>query len=105
MSAATHPHKSTKEGVTELYFHIREPHVSKKGKRFKAATMFARSEGEGNWFMSIARCSEGDNFCKASGRSIARRKLFNSANKADSDFAWLKDKPTYDYAVALYKSI
>ncbi len=94
-------HKSTKEGVTELYFHIREPHTSKKGKKFKAATVFARNEDNGLWYISIARCSEGDNFCKADGRSIARRKwaLGNSqAHVRD-------DKPNYDVAVALYKSV
>lgn len=97
----THPHKSTTEGVTELYFHIREPHVSKKGKRFKAATIFARCEGEGTWFMSIARCSEEDNFCKANGRSIARRKWAHGKSQMhDRD-----NKPNYDVAVALYKSI
>ncbi len=93
-------HKSTKEGVTELYFHIREPHTSKKGKKFKAATVFARNEDNGLWYMSIARCSEEDNFCKAEGRSISRRKwmLGNSINNYDN-------KPNYDVAVALYKSI
>lgn len=99
-----HPHKSTKEGVTELYFHIREPHVSKKGKRFKAATVFARNSLDGLWYISIARCSEGDNFSKASGRSIARRKWFAVGVERHA-FAWVDNKPTYDDAVALYKSI
>ncbi len=69
-------YKSTKEGVTELYFHIREPHTSKKGKKFKAATVFARNHAiiEDCYVLTIACCSEEDNFSKASGRSIARRK-------------------------------
>lgn len=95
-----HTHKSTKEGVTELYFHIREPHTSKKGKKFKAATAFARDEGDGLWRMSVARCSEEDNFCRASGRSIARRKYMQGGWVNNMDV-----KPDYDTVVALYKSI
>lgn len=99
-----HTHKSTKEGVMELYFHIREPHVSKKGKRFKAATVFARNAPDGLWYMSIARCSEEDNFSKATGRSVARRKWFAQFPRPDG-FRWIDGKPAYDDAVALYKSI
>lgn len=109
----SHPHKSTLK--PELFFHIREPHTSKNGKSFKAATVFARQENvEDQWRLTIVRCSDTDNFCRSTGRTMARRWWFQIMDNAGFD-TWKKeegvrirstdDKPTYDDAVALYKAI
>lgn len=100
------PHKSTTH--PELYFHIREPHTDKKGKQYKAATVFARQlpsdeHGPSCWITTVARCSDTDNFCRATGRNVARKRWFYS--ETTQDFAQSETKPTYEDAKALYMSI
>lgn len=102
MSAAKQ-HKSTTH--EEMFFHIREPYIDKKGKRYKAATVFARMEPDvGCWLLVPARCSETDNFCRRTGRNVARKRYFQFAEDC-YDFVWLKTKPTYEDAKKLYMSI
>jgi len=66
-NAKPYNHKSTTH--EELYFHIREPHTDKKGKKYKAATVFARKYpsddiGPAGWITTVVRCSDTDNFCR-----------------------------------------
>lgn len=63
---ANYPHKSTTH--KELYAHIRDP-VNK----WSGCTVFARLEDDG-WYCSAALCLTVDQFCKRTGRTIARRK-------------------------------
>lgn len=95
-----HPHKSTTHD--ELYFHIRVPHTSRAGKRFKAATVFAREKSIQSkifYEMSITRCREEDNFSKASGRSLARRRWMLGQTR------FVGMRPTYDDALQFYTEI
>lgn len=64
----SHPHKSTTH--EEKYFHIRD-----RDDGGSDGTVFFRKEGE-QWYGSAALCHEKDNFCRRTGRSIARRKYF-----------------------------
>ena len=103
-----HPHKSTTH--EELYFHVREPHTDKKGKRYRAATVFARkilaTDWEPSfWITCVARCSETDNFDRAVGRNIARKRWFNDPILGNNYFAQSETKPTYEDAKNLYMSI
>lgn len=91
-------HKSTTH--EERYYHIKDD-IEIEGKRFikgyKACTVFMRKEADG-WYVSIARCSEYDNFYKRRGRSIDHRKYFQGKRfKLEEDVL-----PNYDTASALY---
>jgi len=70
---AGRPHKSTTH--EERFYHFRESSVV-NGKKVKGATAFCRKDGDG-WLVSAAFCSARDNWCKATGRTIARRHFFN----------------------------
>lgn len=89
----------------ELFFQIKEPFVN-NGREYSRATVFFRNEGSVAsplWFGSVAKCSANDQFCKKVGRSLARRRYFNSIEKdANAVFGPLHEKPTYDNALALY---
>jgi hypothetical protein len=85
----------------EMYFQIREPHTSKKGKAFKAATAFARQDHEGAWNATLVRCSIEDNYCRKAGRTIAKRRFFNGTGTVVKFDA----APTHEQIVALYKDI
>ena len=100
------PHKSTTH--EELYFHIREPYTDKKGKKYKAATVFARKYpsddiGPAGWITTVVRCSDTDNFCRATGRNLARKRFFYGEDP--NYFMQSETKPTYDDAKKLYMSI
>lgn len=83
----------------EMYFQLRVPHTSKKGKEFKAATVYARQvdkEPEA-WLLRIARCSKEDNYCRKTGRTIAKR------NNRETLVTF--QQPTHDDALRFYKDI
>lgn len=89
--------------VPEMYFQIREPHTSKKGKKFKAATAFARQLIGGKaWGVSLVRCSEEDNFNRAQGRTLAKRKYFKMKGVLVLPNGQV---PTYEQVIDLYRSI
>lgn len=55
----------------ERFFHMQFDHP-----KYRGATVFAREEGPGVWQSAIALCSVQDNFCRATGRTQARRHYF-----------------------------
>ena len=92
----------------ELFFQIREPHTDKKGKEYRAGTAFARTRKNGDWNVSLVRCSKEDNFCRKQGRTIARRKWFDSVDThaaVDTSLPQFSQAPTHEQIVALYKAI
>lgn len=61
------------------------------------ATVFIRQESESDYRVAIARCSYGDQFCRKTGREIARRRYF-----LNRDGAYKFDhKPTYEECLGL----
>lgn len=62
-------HKSTTH--PEKYFHTQ----FQDDPKFRGASVFARKEEDG-WYAAVAFCSINDNFCRATGRTQARRKYF-----------------------------
>lgn len=44
--------------------------------KYQAATVFARKEDDGMWYLSIALCWKEDQFDRARGRKNARRNYF-----------------------------
>lgn len=87
----------------EMYFQITQPHTDKKGKKYKAATAFARVGNDGEWCTTLVRCSEEDNFCRKTGRTMAKRHWFNPEKFPVS--LETSTPPSYDEVVAFYKSI
>lgn len=85
----------------EMYFQIRDPHTSKKGKQYKAATAFARQRETGAWAVSLVRCSIEDNFNRKQGRTIAKRRFF--ANPGIQTV--FVEAPTFDDIKKLYFNI
>lgn len=102
-----HPHKSTT--TPELYFHktwknevLNIPTGNSEGERsIQAVTAFARKVGE-DWYVSYAECDWRDQFCKATGRTVARRKWF--AGKKDKlEIDIVSDRPTYEGVFETYE--
>jgi len=63
------PYKSTTH--EENFAHIKlDTHPD-----LQAITVFVRKEDDG-WYGSSARCVHGDQFCRRTGRQIARRRYF-----------------------------
>lgn len=86
----------------ERYFHIRHFGVSGKPtdpRGIQAVTFFARQDKEGNWLISHAECDYRDQFCRKTGRTVARRKWFAGKRIA------CEVEPTFDAAVALLPTI
>lgn len=75
------PHKSTTH--EEMFFHIDNK-----------ATVFFRKEGD-QWRASVALRSERDQFCRKTGRCVARRKYFNGKSVL---FETNASKPDYTSA-------
>lgn len=102
----SHPHRSIKPGVSEMFFHFQEEKgvVYKLGrKEIAGGTVFFRQEKPGDvWIGAAAHCSARDQFCKERGRTVARRRYL----QGDPDhFRFDKfegEKPTYEVAKALY---
>jgi len=78
----THQYKSTTH--REKFFHTQTntPYL-----RIKGATVFAREEADG-WWAASSLCSAGDNFCRSTGRDLARRRYFQKG-----DIIYLGDEP------------
>ena len=85
------PHKSTTH--EELFFHIEN-----KG------TVFFRKEESGYWGGVAALCNPKDQFNRAIGRNVARRRYFQCMNGFDSPEVFAVDKPTYADALTVYES-
>jgi len=86
-------HKSTTH--EERYAHFTEYNCNINfGHRFCGATVFARKE-EDTWLMSIAFCSRKDEFCRKTGRQVARRRYFLARQTFASPIFTLG--PNFDY--------
>lgn len=100
-----HPHRSTTH--RELFYHFVAEQgqlIGKVNKPGKAMTVFVREEPVGNignesrWIASYAVCNPNDNFCRATGRTVARRRYF--LGQGLTYFG--KDKPTYEDIVRVF---
>ena len=72
---APHPTRSTTH--RERYYHI---HLSlDESEHYQAYTLFAREEDPGSnvWRFGYSLCHRNDQFCRRTGRAIARRRYFN----------------------------
>ena len=86
------PHKSTTH--EELFFHIEN-----KG------TVFFRKEAAG-WGGTAALCSPKDQFNRAVGRNVARRRYFQHVDASPTygeGVEWFDEKPTYREAVTVFE--
>lgn len=95
------PHTSTTH--KETFQHIREPQVhignDKKGNekfRWSGCTVFARLEEDG-WHCAAALCLETDQFCRRTGRTIARRHYFKPKVKKEDTQNLKLNIPTDKY--------
>lgn len=81
------------ENYTDVYFPC------------QAATVFYRKEQSG-WHGAIALCSWVDNFCRATGRKVARRKYFiaKEAGNLENCPSIRGETPTYGDALSLFMS-
>lgn len=72
--------------------------------RFSGGTVFARLE-ENGWHAAISVCSRQDQFCRATGRNVARRRYFNHPDfrigLGDKPPSWEIAKQLYDQATLL----
>lgn len=80
-----HPHKSTTH--EEQYFHVEQD-----------GTVFFRKEN-GIWAATVAFRNPKDNFCRRTGRNIARRKWFGQGPHVIGDNS---EKVTYEDAVEVF---
>ena len=84
----------------ERYYQLREPHIGRNGREYKAATGYARyNEEDKRWYTTLVRCSATDNFNRAQGRTLAKR--FQLQQKRIDLIT--NDAPSYDDVVAIYK--
>lgn len=74
------PHKSTTH--EELFFHVEN-----------RGTVFFRKEGD-KWYRSCALRDVRDQFCRKTGRNVARRKYFQGKRKERVS----NERPSYDDA-------
>ena len=65
-----HARKSTTN--EERYVHVRLPDDVSSSH----ATIFARKEDDGVWYVGASLCSRLDQFCRRTGRHVARRRYF-----------------------------
>ncbi len=85
-AAAKHQYKSSTHDERFIHF-TKLP----EGGRFRAVTVFARKEADGKWYYSFAFCVMADQFCRAMGRKIARRKYFDRTKEiciGDTEFSY-----------------
>lgn len=79
MKALTKHHafvKSTNFDANERFIHLRNVNMAyENGRVVKDVTAFVRVVN-GKDFVSFAECDDRDQFCKAAGRNVARRKFF-----------------------------
>lgn len=86
----------------ERYYHFRfenqpQTGVAKKIRSLSAVTAFARQDKEGNWFVSYAECDSRDQFCRRTGRNVARRKWFAGKRSSISE-------PSFDNCLGSYSA-
>ena len=67
----------------ERFYHFQmEDNADFAGTKFRAMTVFARKEtgrlGVQGWYMAVSLCNRLDQFDRAVGRQVARRKYFAS---------------------------
>ena len=84
-----HPHKSTTH--EEQYFHIEQ-----------YGTVFFRKENN-MWAATAAYRNPKDNFCRRTGRNLARRKWFGQGPHVISDGS--VEKVTYEDAVEVFEML
>ena len=80
-----HPHKSTTH--EEQFFHVEQQ-----------GTVFFRKE-HGIWTATVAYRNPKDNFCRRTGRNIARRKWFGKGPHVMGDHS---EKVSYEDAVEVF---
>ena len=80
-----HPHKSTTH--EEQFFHVNQE-----------GTVFFRKE-HGIWTATVAFRNPKDNFCRRTGRNVARRKWFGNGPYVIGDNS---EKVTYEDAVEVF---
>lgn len=86
-------HKHISTTTPERYFHIRSFAVAGKPSNprgVQAITAFARQDKDGKWYISQAECDYRDQFCRKTGRTVARRKWF-AGKRTESPV-----EPTYE---------
>lgn len=97
---AAHGHKSTTH--EEMYFHIRK-NFRFNGKLMQGGTIFFRKVDNNLWRVAVSRCSFADNWCRSTGRTVARRRFFSGGNLlVEGDYTMLfsakTGKPSLDLA-------
>lgn len=86
----------------ERYYQLREPHTGRSGRKYRAATGYARFDKETQrWNTTVVRCSETDNFNRKAGRTLAKRFQLQHG-RVD---CITNDVPSYDDVLAIYKEI
>lgn len=85
MSAMTaaHPTRSTDREADERFFHFKDVDLElPNGRIIRNVTCFTRKDKtDGKYYASFAECDDRDQFCKRTGRTVARRKWFRSPSK------------------------
>jgi hypothetical protein len=79
---ANHPHRSPDREANERFVHLRDNKQNREGMEYKRGrhvsdvTAFIRT-ANGVDYVSFAECDSRDQFCRKTGRVVARRKWFN----------------------------
>lgn len=91
-----HPFRSTTH--EEGYMHLRkeEPVTDE----IRAKTIFLRKEADGLWYSTEATCVVWDQFCRRTGRQIARRRYFRWPQDR---VAYGKERPKFNEVLEQYK--
>jgi hypothetical protein len=81
--AASHPTRSPDREADERFFHFKDVDLEmSNGRQVGNVTCFTRRDKvSGQHYASFAECDMRDQFCKRSGRTVARRKWFRSPEK------------------------
>lgn len=83
----------------ERFIHLKAPALFGSHK-YHGATIFARKEDDGLWYLAIAMCWKADQFDRSRGRKNARRNYFRAMrNNACLGLEWNYDM-ALDYAAA-----
>jgi hypothetical protein len=75
---AAHPHRSTNREANERFVHLKGVNMEyDNGRLVRDVTGFVRTDKDGQTYVSFAEGDSRDQFCKARGRTVARRKWFD----------------------------
>lgn len=85
---AQQPYKSTTHEEDFVHFQLEEPYEG-----VNAVTVFLRREDDGVWYAADARCSQWDQFCRATGRKVSRTRYFRHP---DARISLGSERPKYD---------